>query len=76
MSNMQNPFNNVGNSLPPQPFGSVVDQLKNNENVLIETAGLDAYTFLDVGQQLNAWNRLHQVQNSAYFQLTEQMSLI
>jgi hypothetical protein len=65
MSNIQNPFNNVGNSLPPQPFGSVVNQLKNNENVLIETAGLDAYTFLDVGQELNAWNRLQQVQNSA-----------
>ncbi len=46
MSNIQNPFNNVGNSLPPKPFGSVVNQLKNNENVLIETAGLDAYTFL------------------------------
>ena len=66
MSNIQNPFNNVGSSLPPQPFGSVVNQLKNNENVLIETAGLDAYTFLDVGQELNAWNRLQQVQNSAF----------
>ncbi len=28
MSSIQNPFNNVGNSLPPQPFGSVVDQVK------------------------------------------------
>jgi len=37
MSAIQNPFNNVGSSLPPQPFGSVVDQVKNNENVLIET---------------------------------------
>ena len=65
MSNIQNPFNNVGNSLPPQPFGSVVGQVKNNENVLIETAGLDPYTFVDVGQELNVWNRSQQVQNSA-----------
>ena len=40
MSSIRNPFNNVGSFLPPQPFGSVVDQVKNNENVLIETAGL------------------------------------
>ena len=65
MSSIQNPFNNVGNSLPPQPFRSVVGQVKNNENVLIETAGLDAYNFVDVGQELNAWNRLQQVQNTA-----------
>ena len=66
MSSIQNPFNNVGSFLPPQPFGSVVDQVKNNENVLIETAGLNAYNFVDVGQELNAWNRLQQVQNSAF----------
>ena len=61
MSSIQNPFNNVGSFLPPQPFGSVVDQVKDNENVLIETAGLDPYTFVDIGQELNAWNRLQQV---------------
>ena len=66
MSSIQNPFNNVGSFLPPQPFGSVVDQVKNNENVLIETAGLDPYTFVDIGQELNAWNQLQQVQNSAF----------
>ena len=65
MSSIQNPFNNVGSFLPPQPFGSVVDQVKNNENVLIETAGLNAYNFQDVGQELNAWNRLQQIQNTA-----------
>ena len=65
MSILRNPYNNVGNVLPPQPFGSVVDNLKNNENVLIETAGLNTYNFLDVGQELNAWNHLQQVQNTA-----------
>ena len=65
MSILRNPYNNVGNNLPPQPFGSVVDQVKNNENVLIETAGLNAYNFQDVGQELNAWNRLQQIQNTA-----------
>ena len=39
--NIQNPYNNVGNYLPPQPFGSVVDKVKNNENVLIKEAGLN-----------------------------------
>ena len=38
MSILRNPYNNVGSSLPPQPFGSVVDQVKNNENVLIENS--------------------------------------
>ena len=66
MSSIQNPFNNVGSFFPPQPFGSVVDQVKNKENVLIETAGLNAYNFVDIGQELNAWNRLQQVQNSAF----------
>ena len=65
MSILRNPYNNVGNYLPPQPFGSVVNQVKNNENVLIETAGLNAYNFQDVGQELNAWNRLQQIQNTA-----------
>ena len=50
MSILRNPYNNVGNVLPPQPFGSVVDHVKNNENALIETAGLNSYNFLDVGQ--------------------------
>ena len=63
--NIRNPYNNVGIYLPPQPFGSVVDKVKNNENILIEEAGLDPYTFLDVGQELNAWNNLH-VQSSAF----------
>ena len=58
MTTLRNPYNNVGNVLPPQPFGSVVDQVKNNENVLIETAGLNAYNFVDIGQELNAWNQL------------------
>ena len=66
MSAIQNPFNNVGSSLPPQPFGSVVDQVKNNENVLIETAGLNPYNFQDVGNELNAWNDVQKVQNSAF----------
>ena len=29
---IQNPYDNVGNYLQPQPFGSVVDEVKNNEN--------------------------------------------
>ena len=43
--NIQNPYNNVGKCLLPQPFGSVNDELKNNENVLIEKAGLKQYNF-------------------------------
>ena len=66
MSNIQNPFNNVGNSLPPQPFGSVVDQVKNNENVLIETAGLNPYNFQDVGNELSAWNDVQRVQRAEF----------
>ena len=31
MTTLRNPYNNVGNFLPPQPVGSVVDQVKNNE---------------------------------------------
>ena len=64
--NIQNPYNNVGKYLPPQPFASVVDKVKNNENVLFEEAGLNQYNFLDVGQKLNAWNNLQRVQNSAF----------
>ena len=64
--NIQNPYNNVGNYLPPQPFGSVVDNVKNNENVKIEDAGLDSYIFLDIGQELNAWNHLQRIQNTAF----------
>ena len=66
MSSIRNPYNNVGNVLPPQPFGSVVDQVKNNENALIETAGLNTYNFLDVGQELNAWNDVQKVQRAAF----------
>ena len=66
MSILRNPYNNVGNVLPPQPFGSVVDQVKNNENVLIETAGLNAYNCLDVGQELSAWNDVQRVQRAAF----------
>ncbi len=33
MTTLRNPYNNVGNVLPQQPFGSVVDQVKKNENV-------------------------------------------
>ena len=51
-------YNNVGFVLPPQPFGSVNDKILNNENILIETAGLDPYTFADFGQELNAFNDL------------------
>ncbi len=76
MSSIQNPFNNVGSFLPPQPFGSVVDQVKNNENVLIETAGLDPYTFVDI------WERIKRLESfttgskfSIYHQI-EQMNLI
>ncbi len=30
MSILRNPYNKVGNVLPPQPFGSVVDHIKND----------------------------------------------
>ena len=66
MTTLRNPYNNVGNVLPPQPFGSVVDQVKNNENVLIETAGLNQYNFLDVGQELDAWKDVQKVQRAAF----------
>ena len=66
MTTLRNPYNNVGTSLPPQPFGSVVDQVKNNENVLIETAGLNQYNFLDVGQELDAWKDVQKVQRAAF----------
>ncbi len=55
----------MGNDLPPQPFCSVVDHIKNDENALIETAGLNQYNFLDAGQELNAWNHLQQIQRNA-----------
>ena len=66
MTTLRNPYNNVGNSLPPQPYGSVVDHIKNNENALIETAGLNQYNFLDVGQELNAWKDVQSAQRSAF----------
>jgi hypothetical protein len=56
----------IGNSLPPQPFGSVVNQVKNNENVLIKTAGLNPYNFQDVGQELDAWKDVQKVQRAAF----------
>ena len=65
MSSIRNPYNNVGNVLPPQPYGSVVDHIKNNENALIETAGLNTYNFQDIGQELNAWNDVQKVQRAA-----------
>ena len=56
MSILRNPYNNVGNVLPPQPFGSVVDHVKNNENALIETAGLTAYNFF------RCWPRIERLE--------------
>ena len=41
-------------------------QVKNNENVFIETAGFNTYNFLDVGQELNAWNDVQKVQQAAF----------
>jgi len=60
MSNIRNPYNNVG-QYPPEPFGSVVDKPS-----LIETAGLNTYNFLDVGQELSAWNDVQRVQRAAF----------
>jgi hypothetical protein len=33
---------------------------------LIETAGLNPYNFLDVGQELNAWADVQRVQRTAF----------
>ena len=60
MSNIRNPYNNVG-QYPPEPFGSVVDKPS-----LTETAGLNTYNFLDVGQELSAWNDVQRVQRAAF----------
>jgi hypothetical protein len=60
MSNIRNPYNNVG-AYPPEPFGSVVDKPS-----LIETAGLNTYNFLDFGQELNAWNDVQKVQRASF----------
>jgi hypothetical protein len=60
MTSFRNPYNNVG-AYPPQPFGSVVDK-----PTLIETAGLNPYNFLDIGQELNAWKDVQRVQNTAF----------
>ena len=60
MTSFRNPYNNVG-AYPPQPFGSVVDK-----PTLIETAGLNPYNFLDVGQELNAWTDVQRVQRAAF----------
>ena len=66
MANIRNPYNNVGFVLPPQPFGSVNDKILNNENILIETAGLDPYTFADFGQELNAFNDIQKVHQRTF----------
>ena len=66
MSSIRNPYNNVGFVLPPAPFGSVVDKVLNNENILIETAGLDPYTFADFGQELNAFNDIQKVHQRTF----------
>ncbi len=60
MSNIRNPYYSVG-EYPPEPFGSVVDQPS-----LAETAGLNTYKFLDVGQELSAYNDIHKVQRAAF----------
>ena len=60
MSSIRNPYNNVG-QYPPEPFGSVVDKPS-----LTETAGLNTYNFLDVGQELSAWNDVQRVQRAAF----------
>jgi hypothetical protein len=60
MTSFSNPYNNVG-AYPPQPFSSVVDK-----PTLIETAGLNPYNFLDVGQELNAWKDVQRVQNTVF----------
>ena len=58
--NISNPYNNV-DGIPPQPYGSVVDT-----PLLTETAGLNSYNFLDVGNELNAYNDLQRVHRSAF----------
>ncbi len=60
MSILRNPYNNVG-EYPPEPFGSIVDKPS-----LTETAGLNQYKFLDVGQELNAWNDIQRLHQSAF----------
>jgi hypothetical protein len=66
MSSIRNPYNNVGFVLPPQPFGSVVGKVLNNENILIETAGLDPYNFADFGQELKAFNDIQKVHQRTF----------
>ena len=66
MANIRNPYNNVGFVLPPAPFGSVVEKIINNENILIETAGLDPYNFADFGQELNAFNDIQKVHQRTF----------
>jgi hypothetical protein len=75
MANIRNPYNNIGFVLPPQPFGSVNDKILNNENILIETAGLDPYTFADFGQELNALMTFKKFTKKHFHQI-EQMNLI
>jgi hypothetical protein len=60
MAIIRNPYSNFGFVLTPRPFGSVNDIVLNNENILIETAGLDPYTFVDFGQELNDIQKVHQ----------------
>ena len=71
MSNIRNPYNNVG-QYPPEPFGSVVDKPS-----LIETAGLNPYNFQDFGQEFSAYNEMMSKKyNKQRFQSIEQMNLI
>ena len=58
--NIQNPYNNVGD-YPPEPFGSVVDKPS-----LMETAGLTVFNFVDLGNELNSFNHVQQVQRTAF----------
>jgi hypothetical protein len=60
MSSIRNPYNIVG-EYPPEPYGSIVDKPS-----LTETAGLNTYNILDVGQELNSWNHLQQIQRAAF----------
>ena len=60
MSSISNPYNNVGD-YPPEPFGSVVDK-----PILTEMAGLNVFNFVDLGNELNSFNHVQNVQPSAF----------
>ena len=65
MSAIQNPYRNV-DQLGPQPDDSVVDKVKDNENIYIEEAGLNAYNFVNLGNELNAFQDVQNVHRSAF----------